>query len=55
MLGMLLLISLGQMSYPGGRRGRISNPAILEYLTQSKFWPTCIPVHAYERRKRAML
>jgi len=21
------------------------NPAILEYLTQSKFWPTCIPVH----------
>jgi len=25
-------------------------PAILEYLTQSKFWPICIPVHLYERR-----
>jgi len=28
----------------------VDNPAILEYLTQSKFWPTCIPVHVYERR-----
>ena len=27
----------------------VYNPAILEYLTQSKFWPTCIPVHVYER------
>ena len=29
----------------------VDNPAILEYLTQSKFWPTCIPVHVYERRR----
>jgi len=29
----------------------VDNPAILEYLTQPKFWPTCIPVCVYERRR----
>jgi len=31
----------------------VDNPAFLEYLTQSKFWPTRIPVCAYERRSWA--
>jgi len=31
----------------------VDNPAILEYLTQSKFWPTCTPVHVYEGRRRS--
>ena len=29
----------------------VDNPALLENLTHSKFWPTCIPVHVCERRR----
>ena len=28
----------------------VDNPALLKYLTQSNFWPTCTPVRVYERR-----
>ena len=37
-------------SQPPCHISEVDNPVILECFTQSKFWPTCIPAHVYERR-----